>query len=183
MPPQRPAIVTLHLLGGLVLLALLTVQAAAYARGLSREQVLAQHTEIDALNDTVTTNPTGVDDNLRYLRLNGTQVTNAGLKELAPLKNLTRLYLGFTLVSDTGLKELAPLTKLTYLDISLTQVTDAGMKELAPLKNLTNLALGSTQVTDIGVKEILGSRKLHTLSLAEARAFPLSLASESGVIP
>jgi DNA polymerase (family 10) len=27
-------------------------QAAAYARGLSREQVLAQHSEIDALNDT-----------------------------------------------------------------------------------------------------------------------------------
>ena len=38
--------------------------------------------------------------------LNDTKVTDAGLKELATLKNLTTLDLGFTKVTDAGVKEL-----------------------------------------------------------------------------
>ena len=38
--------------------------------------------------------------------LSGTEVTDAGLKELAALKNLTTLHLGHTQVTDAGLKEL-----------------------------------------------------------------------------
>ena len=60
----------------------------------------------------------------------GTGVTDAGLKELAPLKNLTKLDLIGTKVTDAGLKELAPLKNLTKLDLSGTKVTDAGVKEL-----------------------------------------------------
>jgi len=84
----------------------------------------------------------------------GTQVTDAGLKELATLTNLTTLYLGGTDVTDAGLKELAALKNLTTLDLFNTKVTDAGLKELAALKNLTSLYLGGTQVTDAGVKEL-----------------------------
>jgi internalin A len=58
-----------------------------------------------------------------------TQVTDAGLKELAPLKNLTTLDLYGTKVTDTGLKALAPLTKLDLLILIETQVTDAGARE------------------------------------------------------
>ena len=43
-------------------------------------------------------------------------------------------------MTDAGLKELAPLKNLTALDLGDTQVTDAGLKELAPLKNLTHSA-------------------------------------------
>ncbi len=75
------------------------------------------------------------------VKLSDTDVTDAGLKELAPLKNLTTLYLGCTKVTDAGLKELAPLKNLTTLDLRATQVTGAGLKELAPLKNLTTLYL------------------------------------------
>ena len=57
-------------------------------------------------------------------------MTDAGLKELAPLKNLTTLYLSLTQVTDAGLKELAPLKNLTTLDLTGTKVTDAGLKEL-----------------------------------------------------
>ena len=53
-----------------------------------------------------------------------------------------------------GLKELAPLKNLTELRLFGTQVTDAGLKELAPLKNLTGLYLNDTKVTDEGVKEL-----------------------------
>ena len=64
------------------------------------------------------------------LNLSGTQVTDAGLKELAGLKNLHTLNLNFTPVTDAGLKELADLKNLHTLDLSFTAVTDAGLAEL-----------------------------------------------------
>jgi hypothetical protein len=57
-------------------------------------------------------------------------------------------------VTDAGLKELAPLKQLTTLSLFGTKVTDAGLKGLAPLKSLTELDLFDTQVTDSGVKEL-----------------------------
>jgi hypothetical protein len=40
------------------------------------------------------------------LDFNSTEVTDAGLKELAVLKQLQSLYLSFIIMTDTGLKEL-----------------------------------------------------------------------------
>ena len=68
-----------------------------------------------------------------------TKVTDAGLKELAALKRLTKLGLTDTKVTDAGMKELAALKNLTSLILVNTKVTDAGLKELAALKNLTSL--------------------------------------------
>ena len=45
-------------------------------------------------------------------------MTDAGLKELAALKNLTTLYLSGSDVTDAGLKELAALKNLTTLDLT-----------------------------------------------------------------
>jgi len=94
-----------------------------------------------------------------------TKVTDAGLKELAPLKNLSTLDLSGTAVTDAGLKELAPLKNLTSLDLFRTAVTDAGLKELAPLKHLTSLNLAHTKVTDAGLKELAQLHNLTSLDL------------------
>ncbi len=64
------------------------------------------------------------------LKNSGSIVDDAGLKELAGLKNLTALDLHTTEVTDAGLKELAGLTTLTMLNLDRTKVTDAGLKEL-----------------------------------------------------
>jgi Leucine rich repeat len=93
-------------------------------------------------------------EELTALNLFSTQVTNAGLKELAGLNNLTKLDLGNTKVTDAGLQELAGLKNLTELDLEHTQVTDAGLKELAGLKKLVSLNLLRTRVTDAGVAEL-----------------------------
>src|SRR5437667_186930 len=75
---------------------------------------------------------------LTTLLLAGTQVTDAGLKELAR--------------PDSGLKA------LTTLDLHLARVSDAGLKELARpdngLKALTTLYLPETKVTDAGIAEL-----------------------------
>jgi internalin A len=74
--------------------------------------------------------------------------------EKRPGKPVIGVRLSFSAVTDVGLKELAPLKNLTCLYLAATQVTDAGLKGLAPLKNLTTLHLSRTKVTDAGVQEL-----------------------------
>ena len=57
-------------------------------------------------------------------------------------------------VTDAALKELKDLKQLTWLSLTVTQVTDAGLKELANLKQLTSLNLIHTKVTDDGVADL-----------------------------
>jgi hypothetical protein len=56
-------------------------------------------------------------------------VTDAGLKALA-LLNLKSLDLDNTQVTDAGLKALVPLKTLTFLSLLGTKVTNDGVKEL-----------------------------------------------------
>ena len=67
------------------------------------------------------------------VKLTYTQVTDAGLKELAPLKNLKTLYLGYSQITDAGLLELAALQNLTALEVSGRGVTDEGIQKLQKL--------------------------------------------------
>ena len=91
---------------------------------------------------------------LQHLQLTGPQLTDAGLKELARLKQLQMLEISSTKVTDAGLKELAGLTQLQELSLTCFQLTDAGLKELASLTQLQMLWLADTQVTDAGVEEL-----------------------------
>src|SRR5437588_378616 len=79
------------------------------------------------------------------------KVTDADLKELKNLKQLTSLNLGGTKVTDAGLKELKDLKQLTTLFLFATPVTNAGLKEL---KDLTSLNLAETRVTADGVADL-----------------------------
>jgi Leucine-rich repeat (LRR) protein len=120
------------------------------------------------------------DDAIIGLALQGTQVTDAGLRELAALKNLTTLYLGavpggHSHITDMGLKEVVTHKNLTNLSLSGTKVTDAGLKELATLEKLTTLDLGNTQVTDVGLKELATLKNLTTLDLRNTQVTDVGL--------
>jgi hypothetical protein len=103
------------------------------------------------------------------LRLGGTEVTDAGLKELAGLKKLSSLSLGATGVTDAGLKDLAGSKNLSSLSLHSTKVTDAGLKALAGLKDLSYLNLGGTHVMDEGLKHLAGLKNLSSLSLGDTK--------------
>ncbi len=120
-----------------------------------------------------------VEQNGKVVDLSSTQVTDAELKELAALKDLTTLDLSETRVTDAGLKELAALKDLTTLNLSRTRVRGAGLKELAALKNLTTLYLRGPgpyrvgapaadrepSLNDAGLKELAALKDLTTLDL------------------
>src|SRR5207237_8141250 len=73
------------------------------------------------------------------VNLAGTKVTDADLKELKDLKQLTTLHLNMTGVTDAGLKELEHLKQLTSLALCNTKVTEADAEELKHLTHLTTL--------------------------------------------
>ncbi|MEC9349856.1 MAG: leucine-rich repeat domain-containing protein, partial [Planctomycetota bacterium] len=87
-----------------------------------------------------------------HVGFSGTQVTDADLADLGVLKKLVGLDLNWTKVTDAGLKHLKGLTNLTSLYLFFnTKVTDAGLEHLRGLTNLTALWLNDTKVTDAGL--------------------------------
>jgi len=126
---------------------------------------------------------------LRVLDLSGTNITDAGLRDLQGLTALESLYLGLTKIRGEELEVVAKLPRLELLDLSKTQVSDAtianlrglrslhvlsliddsitdeGMKTLAALTNLRRLDLTGTQITDAGLVHLQGLTRLEHLNL------------------
>jgi hypothetical protein len=96
----------------------------------------------------------GVSEQLVWLNLANTGVTDAGLKVLAGFKNLRRLHLEKTGVGDEGLASVKGLSELQYLNLYSTKVTDKGVAALGGLKKLKNVYLWQTAVTDGGAAEL-----------------------------
>jgi hypothetical protein len=96
----------------------------------------------------------GVSEQLVWLNLANTGVTDAGLKSLAGFKNLRRLHLEKTAVGDEGVSSLKGLSELTYVNLYSTKVTDKGLAALSGLKKLKNVYLWQTAVTDAGAADL-----------------------------
>ena len=86
-----------------------------------------------------------------WLKLSNTQISDATLAQVAKLKNLQKLHLEQTSITDAGLKQLNGLSNLEYLNLYGTAITDVGLAELSNLKNLKTVYLWQTNVTDQGV--------------------------------
>ena len=88
------------------------------------------------------------------LHLEGTQITDEGLKDVVKLRGLGFLDLDNTQITDAGLKEVVNLKQLAGLVLGGTKITDAGLEEVAKMQQLTYLNLSDTQVTKAGVAEL-----------------------------
>ncbi|MFT5192139.1 MAG: hypothetical protein ACI9DF_005179 [Verrucomicrobiales bacterium] len=84
---------------------------------------------------------------LAWLYLNKTQVTDAGIKHLAGLKQLRRLHLANTGITNAGVKHLEGLENLETLNIYGTKVSDDVLASLAKLPKLKKVFLYSTEVS------------------------------------
>ena len=121
--------------------------------------------EIDGLTDEALVF-VGKLANLKDLNLGDAQITNAGVKSLAGLKNLTRLQLGWTKdVGDAAIPALSPLSKLEFLGLGGTNVTDDGIPALASLAGLKEVHLMATAVTDQGFAALAACKSLETVQI------------------
>ncbi|MES2594374.1 MAG: c-type cytochrome domain-containing protein [Verrucomicrobiota bacterium] len=91
-----------------------------------------------------------------WVDLARSQVTDAAADTLAKMANLERLHLENTKVSDAALTKLAGLQKLEYLNLYGTKTTDGGIAKLAGAKGLKKLFAWQTGVTKNGAKALEG---------------------------
>jgi mono/diheme cytochrome c family protein len=100
-----------------------------------------------------------VGNDLLWLDLSRTGITDAGLKVLAKMPNLARLDLRETAIGDDGVRALSGLNKLETLSLYGTRVTDAGLKTLQALPSLRRLYVGGTPVTEPGLEALRKARR------------------------
>lgn len=86
-------------------------------------------------------------ENVVWLKLSGTQLSDDDLVFFAGCSNLTKLHLDRTGVDDASLKHLRSLEHLFYLNLVGTKVTARGVESLARLPRLKKIFLYQTGVT------------------------------------
>jgi hypothetical protein len=116
------------------------------------------------------------------------QLTDAGLKVLAGLRDLRELRLGQVVyqgydpkVGDAGLVHLAGLTRLEILELQGTGLTDRGLANLSGLTRLQDLSLGDTRITDAGLKHLKGLSQLQELDLRDTAVTDAGLTALTGL--
>jgi mono/diheme cytochrome c family protein/uncharacterized membrane protein len=148
VPPANPQAVTALKKSGLLVLPL--------AAGQNQLEVSAVNTP--SFSDAQAALLPAVKDQLVWLKLGDTPITDAALTQLAQLANLQKLHLEHTRITDAGLKSLSSLPQLEYLNLYATDITDAGLTTIATLPALRSVYLWQTRVTPAGIATLQRAR-------------------------
>jgi mono/diheme cytochrome c family protein len=98
--------------------------------------------------------------------INASEITDSDVALLLPLKEqLVWLKLGNTKISDSALKAVGQCTNLHALWLNQTAITDNGLPALKNLKSLQTLNLVGTGVTSKGLVTLQDLQQLKTLYL------------------
>ena len=95
-----------------------------------------------------------VKEQLVWLQLSNTGISDDALQIIGRLSNLRKLNLSKNNVSDKGVKQLLSLTTLEYLNLYETKVTDSILVSLVALPQLKELFLWQTRVTGEYVEKL-----------------------------
>lgn len=106
---------------------------------------------ISALTDNQMTLLEPLKEQIVWLKLGDTKITDQASTIISKLKNLQKLHLENTAISDVMIRQIKALSYLEYLNLVNTQVTDSGIKELASSKSLLSLHVWHSKVTEAGV--------------------------------
>jgi mono/diheme cytochrome c family protein len=106
---------------------------------------------VSALTDNQMTLLESLKEQIVWLKLGDTKITDQASTTISKLKNLQKLHLENTAISDVMIRQIKALSYLEYLNLVNTQVTDSGIKELASSKSLLSLHVWHSKVTEAGV--------------------------------
>jgi ribosomal protein S9 len=98
-----------------------------------------------------------VADQIAWLDIARTKVTDSGLAVVAKMSGLTKLHLENTGIGDAGMAHLSGLKNLEYLNLYKTQVGDAGLDKLKPLATLSKVYLWQSKSTPAGAEKLRAS--------------------------
>ncbi|MBU6300188.1 MAG: hypothetical protein KGS60_01430 [Verrucomicrobia bacterium] len=98
-----------------------------------------------------------VADQIAWLDIARTKVTDSGLAVVAKMTGLTKLHLENTGIGDAGMAHLSGLRNLEYLNLYKTQVGDAGLEKLKPLATLSKVYLWQSKATPAGAEKLRAS--------------------------
>jgi uncharacterized membrane protein len=93
-------------------------------------------------------------EQVTWLDLKETQITDADLAPISQFKHLTRLRLEKTGVTDNAMGHLQGLNYLEFLNIYGSKVGDQGIDKLADLRNLRRVYAWESGVTKVGAKRL-----------------------------
>ncbi|MGC3947559.1 MAG: hypothetical protein QM762_24155 [Chryseolinea sp.] len=91
-------------------------------------------------------------DQLIWLSLEGTSVTDAHLQKVSALKNLRVLALNNTMVTGEGLKAIAKLPAIQILNVVNTPITDEALQSLATAETMTKIFVYRTKASKSGIQ-------------------------------
>ncbi|MBI1373966.1 MAG: hypothetical protein GC159_14685 [Phycisphaera sp.] len=101
----------------------------------------------DQIGDSHLQNLAPVKEQLSWLNLANTKISDTGLKAIAGFPHLSRLHLEKTVIGDEAIEHIKTLKELEYLNLYGTKVTDKGVDQLKDLKNLKRLYVWQTGVS------------------------------------
>lgn len=114
-----------------------------------------------------------IKEQIVWLNLAGTQLTDDDLGIIRQLKNLRKLRVENNPISDKGLINLEGLEYLESLNLYGTGISDVGLGSLAKLKKMKELYIGQTRVSEHGIRALQQSNPALNIS-GKASLFELS---------
>ena len=121
--------------------------------------------------------PIGKLTNLKVLRFtNNGKITDAGMVQLAGLKNLETLSIVGTHITGKAYAQFEGFTKVTRVSHRGSSIDDEGLRQLCDhLPNLESLSLAHAKFTDAGAPHLAKLTKLKGLELGTSKATPQAL--------
>ena len=119
---------------------------------LARGQHLLEVSAINApdFDDLQAAELANLSQQVAWLRLSNTKITDKSMAVVANFKNLIKINLEGTAVTDAGLIFLSKLPYLESINLVGTRVTDAGLKSLLNLKHLKTVYGWRSEITVAG---------------------------------
>ena len=121
--------------------------------------------------------PIGKLTNLKVLRFtNNGKITDAGMVQLAGLKNLETLSIVGTHITGKAYAQFEGFTKVTRVSHRGSSIDDEGLRQLCDhLPNLESLSLAHAKFTDVGAPHLAKLTKLKGLEVGASKATPQAL--------
>ena len=121
--------------------------------------------------------------NLKTLRFtNNGPLTDAGMEQLAGLKNLEQFSFVGTKITGRAYAKFGGFTKLIRVSHRGSSIDDEGLKQLCEhLPNLESISLAHAKFTDVGAVHLAKLTKLKSLELGAHNATPAALKNLSNL--